>query len=951
MSHKDTRQALLASLGALLGACWCWADPVVPEVPLAANRADSEARMQQAAKSAYLRDLAEENVGTIYSGKFTAPAGRYRLHASVSVRPLNDMTTAWLTLALQAGNAGRGFDSLTFGLPDEFTDLTLDFTTAGGDTPVTVTWSFPGDVAATARKKSMDLPMGPAHGTDGTGPEKKDDLLSVDDPEARLPLERAAAMKQCLMMSDIHVEPLSPVSVTALRADKITYTRGETGQSSFELRNASPAAQTVALAVEVEGGFDKSWPVRTETVTVPAGGTLAWKGAFDTKALSWGCALRATATVQGYPPETGTAIFAVPDHFWDVSIMATCPGQMTYGYTTMEGARQAAMQLKDEGYTGFEAYFWAPCDLLDYTPDTETFYSGQTAYIQTITGTRNLIAACHELGIKATFYANLWGGSGEPAFEIMRQHPDWFGSANFHSGALDDAALMTAGLIRGPGHKIWSYNQLNAQAGMPLFDWHVQEILGARKMFGWDGIRYDSYYSAPWTIKAMTHIRDRMNREAPDFLFGYNAFADAEFRVGAMDSISNGMIMAEGARIGPGSKAADFLHALNYWRELSWTYGSAIGPLYGFTGGPEGARPTPLDHILIASIFMAVGGHPYYNLLGGSVGEYPAFALRYAEAVYDTRLRDVASPEKVVAFGNNADPLLWRELVRTCAAGEGRQRLVLHVVNASNETVLGASDMKHLPPLRHVPVRFTLPAGAKPAGAWLLQAYPTVSRQALPVAVDGSAVTLTLPEVRFYGVVVLEFDSKTPLATKTDVRVARELQLKTVQDWWVLGPLAGDMQFSGFETVFPPESGVDLKASYKGSEGGDVTWVRRPPPAVPSPSALSIDFLEQWPGFSKPGVAFAYTRIVSDQERDAFFYTGSDDTITIWLNGEKVQNLKTARPMIADSERIKILLKKGVNTLLVKVCQGYGGWSFVLRLADENGIPVTDGIIVNAGQE
>ncbi len=759
---------------AMLGAFYCSAAPVVTKVPLAKDRADSDLRSQGQTATAYIRDLAEGNGGQIFAGKFNAPAGRYRLHAAAAVHPLGELATAWLTVKLQAGTTEKTFNALSFARPDEFADLAMDFTAPGGDTPVSVGWTFEGKGAATSRAKSIVTPTAPTLGADEDIMKGKTADFELENRNAPQALERAHAIATCLMLREIHAEPLSPVTVAEVRSDKITYTRGEQGQATVELRNAASAPRTVALTVEIQGGLDHRWPVRTETVKIPAGETLAWKGTFDTKPLSWGCALRATATVEGFPPETEAAVFSVPDHFWDVAIMATCPAQMTKDFGNMEHARQAAAHLKEQGFNGFEAYFWAPCDLLEYTPDTEVFFSGQTAYIQTISGTSNLVAACHELGIKATFYANLWGGSGEPAFEIMRQHPDWFGSANFHSGALDDAKLMTAGVIRGPGHKVWSFNQLNDKAGMGLFDYHTDEILGARKMFGWDGIRYDSYYSAPWTIKAMTHIRGRMNREAPDFLFAYNAFAGAEYQAGAMDSLSNGMIMAEGARIGPGSRVVDFLRGLNSWREVSWPYGSGIGPLYGFTGGPEGAKPSPLDHVLIASVYMAVGAHPYYNLMGGGIGEYPAFAVRYAEVIYNTRLRDVADPDRVVAFGNNADPLLWRELLRTGTVEEGRQRLVLHVVNAATNAAFGALDMRHLPPLKDVPVRFTLPAGAKPVGAWLMQAYPALSQQALPVAADGSAFALTLPEIRFYGLVVLDIATQTPIPTKIDARTKRE---------------------------------------------------------------------------------------------------------------------------------------------------------------------------------
>jgi len=90
--------------------------------------------------------------------------------------------------------------------------------------------------------------------------------------------------------------------------------------------------------------------------------------------------------------------------------------------------------------------------------------------------------------------------------------------------------------------------------------------------------------------------------------------------------------------------------------------------------------------------------------------------------------------------------------------------------------------------------------------------------------------------------------------------------------------------------------------------------------------------------------AYALTRVVSDQDRTATLYTGSDDTISVWVNGKSVLAKEVYRGATPDSERTGIALKKGVNTILVKVCQGTGGWAFYARLGDEYGLPLTEGV-------
>ena len=50
-----------------------------------------------------------------------------------------------------------------------------------------------------------------------------------------------------------------------------------------------------------------------------------------------------------------------------------------------------------------------------------------------------------------------------------------------------------------------------------------------------------------------------------------------------------------------------------------------------------------------------------------------------------------------------------------------------------------------------------------------------------------------------------------------------------------------------------------------------------------------------------------------------------------------------------DSDKVDVRLRKGENKLLVKICQGTGGWGFCVRVADEWGTPVTDGIAYGFG--
>jgi len=153
-----------------------------------------------------------------------------------------------------------------------------------------------------------------------------------------------------------------------------------------------------------------------------------------------------------------------------------------------------------------------------------------------------------------------------------------------------------------------------------------------------------------------------------------------------------------------------------------------------------------------------------------------------------------------------------------------------------------------------------------------------------------------------------------------------------VRDWMVIGPF--DMgsyhdqkPSGGFLTPFPPEMEIDFSRSYQG-KGGKVSW---------KPFHLSsgriVDFLRLF----KPGtnvVAYAHTFVYSPQDMEVQVSFGSDDGARVWINGQLVLDRYVFRPVREDQDIFRIPLKRGWNSLLVKVIQGGGDWGFVLKLVD-----------------
>ena len=62
----------------------------------------------------------------------------------------------------------------------------------------------------------------------------------------------------------------------------------------------------------------------------------------------------------------------------------------------------------------------------------------------------------------------------------------------------------------------------------------------------------------------------------------------------------------------------------------------------------------------------------------------------------------------------------------------------------------------------------------------------------------------------------------------------------------------------------------------------------------------------------------------------------------LWFNGEKVLSHNEERTAVLDDDIIPVQLKKGENTILVKVCNTELNWGLYLRITDDNGDAISD---------
>ncbi len=178
-----------------------------------------------------------------------------------------------------------------------------------------------------------------------------------------------------------------------------------------------------------------------------------------------------------------------------------------------------------------------------------------------------------------------------------------------------------------------------------------------------------------------------------------------------------------------------------------------------------------------------------------------------------------------------------------------------------------------------------------------------------------------------------------------------------VHDWYVAGAFPRrDEPWTATLTDFGPEKGFDPNAVYAGFDRVDgkevekpARWTRILQPGQPALGDGPVR-MERLLQPNKGAVAYAYTKITSDRKRAVTLYTGGDQGLVLWLNGEKVFSTHVFRAAAPDQDRMTVTLKKGENTLLLRTQCAWEGWSFYVRLADDYGLPVTEGVTIGFGE-
>ena len=154
-----------------------------------------------------------------------------------------------------------------------------------------------------------------------------------------------------------------------------------------------------------------------------------------------------------------------------------------------------------------------------------------------------------------------------------------------------------------------------------------------------------------------------------------------------------------------------------------------------------------------------------------------------------------------------------------------------------------------------------------------------------------------------------------------------------IGEWHYAGPF-DNPGGRGFDTVYPPENGVDLSKEYVGKNGEKVVWRKG---NFPDGKVNNLAIFK--PAGNQNSVAYVYRELDFGGSAEVPVSLGSDDTLTVWLNGRKLVAQNAARGCAPDQAVLTLKLRPGKNRLLLKICQGGGGFAFYYAAKNPEEVP------------
>jgi len=159
-----------------------------------------------------------------------------------------------------------------------------------------------------------------------------------------------------------------------------------------------------------------------------------------------------------------------------------------------------------------------------------------------------------------------------------------------------------------------------------------------------------------------------------------------------------------------------------------------------------------------------------------------------------------------------------------------------------------------------------------------------------------------------------------------------------LKSWLLLGPIPLQLQkdpakswehLPGYETDYLNSRGGERNLAVKAGDAikiGNKTLKWKSVQSADSIVDLVANVSNTFPVF-----AYAFAEVVAEEAGVQMIGLGSNDGVTLFVNGKQVFDYPGARPTKADADLVPVLLKKGINKILLKIEQHGNKWGFCLR--------------------
>ena len=587
-------------------------------------------------------------------------------------------------------------------------------------------------------------------------------------------------------------EHLKPVEVAELESEKLIYRSGEKGRARVVLRNNTSQIQAVTLKTQIEDGIQDVRSLPAQTVEL--------KAVSDTKVeIDWpqrgeyGFTLIVDARDgQGQLLDTARDYFAVADFFMRVGQTTVWnAGWMRYPYLIPGRVEQAK-----RAYQGvIEYYCWAPDQVFDLTPDTETFEphtESQGAYRTELTRTfvKDLVRTAHQNGLRVlamdTGFCSLHGALTHP--DRVKYTED--GQIYFYNGRIHDGRRFNA-----VGAHLFTPEATTAWAN---------EMCASVDMFGWDGVRFDwnfipvapqdplyaaaagrkekGIYRQAAETSWYTHdgvsahklfpdpdqtaadlcqlYRHTVHGRHPNFIYNVN-FSATDGQCEDFPKYAEANCSDAGIQMECLLDVATRYPTWQAWANILTKGLRLVRPYRAqpFVGwmrhyAPGGIAHRNLHYVMMASGFTWNGPSGPRHSIDDTYKRF-RHATRFAEYFYDPDFQPRADTDHgLTVTGDGVDRVLWQPFVFT-RDREGEREWLVHLVN------LPAGDqiiMHHeVPtPKRNMTVGVKVGPNEDPVACWLLVPDPHPHAVVLHYEADKSErVRIHVPELTSLGSVVL----------------------------------------------------------------------------------------------------------------------------------------------------------------------------------------------------